>query len=85
MCDTCDNDVATQEGPATGRHYDYPLREVAAAFVAVGTGASYLRAADRARASAGRRQLGGDRGGALVAEWLDLFGRYVLNAYAKTA
>ena len=53
--------------------------------MAVGTGASYARAADRARFSAGRPQLGDERGGALVAEWLDLLAPMVLDAHAEDA
>ena len=49
-CDTCDHEFSAHQGPVVGRRYDYPLREVAAAFVAIGAGASYLRAAQRARA-----------------------------------
>ena len=40
-CDTCDTHVAEHRGPITGRRYDFPVREVAAAFTAVGGGASY--------------------------------------------
>jgi hypothetical protein len=84
-CDTCDNAVHAHQGPVAARTYAFPLREVAAAFVAVGTGASYYRAADRARASASRRQLPGEWGGATVAEWLDVFGPPLLAEYAETA
>ena len=52
-CDACDTAVASHRGPVTGRRYDFPVREVAAAFVAVGGGASYQRAALRARAARG--------------------------------
>lgn len=82
-CDTCDNDVAAHQGPVVGRRYDFPLREVAAAFVAVGTGSSYLRAGQRARAAAGRRALPGDVGGAVVAEWMDSLAPAVLGAHAE--
>ena len=50
-CDACDTAVASHLGPVTGRRYDVPVREVAAAFVAVGGGASFQRAALRARAA----------------------------------
>jgi hypothetical protein len=85
VCDTCDNQVHPHQGPVVARTYAFPLREVAAAFVAVGTGASYYRAADRARASTGRGRLAGDWGGAAVAEWLDVFGPPLLDRYAETA
>ena len=61
------------------------MREIAAAFVAVGTGASHARAADRARLSAGRAQLGGEGGSALVAEWLGVLAPVVLDAHAEAA
>ncbi len=83
VCDTCDNPVQTHQGPVVAWSYAFPLREVAAAFVAVGTGASYYRAADRARTAAGRPRLDGDHGGAVVAEWLDAFGPGPLEQYAE--
>jgi hypothetical protein len=67
------------------RGYAFPVREIAAAFIAVGAGASYAHAADRARVSVGRRRLDGERGGALVAEWLDIFGTVILDAHAEKA
>lgn len=79
VCDTCETHVPGHAGPVVPRTYAFPLREVAAAFVAVGTGASYLQAADRARVAAGRARLPGDRGGALVAEWLDRLAPAVLE------
>lgn len=85
VCDTCESPVHQHAGPVTSRSYGFPVREVAAAFVQVGTGASYARAADRARVSVGRRRLGGEQGGALVAEWLDLLAPVVLDAYAEVA
>jgi len=85
VCDSCDNKVRRHTGPVSSRSYAFPVREVAAAFVSVGTGASYMQAADRARVSARRRRLRGKEGGALVAEWLDLLAPAVLTAYAETA
>jgi hypothetical protein len=84
VCDTCDNTVGAHQGPVVARTYAFPLREVAAAFVSVGTGASYYRAADRARVAACRRRLDGAHGGAVVAEWLDVFGPPLLAQYAET-
>ncbi|MBC9733853.1 hypothetical protein [Nocardioides marmotae] len=69
----------------TGRRYDFPVREVAAAFVAVGGGASYQRAALRARAAAGRELLEGSWGGNTVAEWLDALAPVVLADQAETS
>jgi hypothetical protein len=85
VCDACDSVVHHHAGPVSPRSYAFPVREVASALVAVGTGASYARAADRARVSVGRRRLGGEQGGALVAEWLDLLAPIVLREYAETA
>jgi hypothetical protein len=85
VCDVCDSALHAHTGPASSRTYAFPVREVAAAFVAVGTGASYARAADRARVAVGRLQLGGEQGGALVAEWLDLLAPVVLDAHAERA
>lgn len=85
VCETCDNEVHTHTGPLAGRTWGFPLREVAAAFVAVGTGASYTQAADRARVASRRRRLDRERGGPLVAEWLDLLGPVVLDRYAEQA
>jgi hypothetical protein len=83
VCDTCDNAVRAHQGPLVARTYAFPLREVAAGFVAVGTGASYFGAADRARAAAGRRPLDGAHGGAVLAEWLDVFGPPLLAQDAE--
>lgn len=84
VCDTCDSEVHRHAGPVVSRTYAFPVREVAAAFVAVGTGASYLQAADRARVAARRARLPGERGGALVAEWLDLLAPVVISPYAES-
>jgi len=67
-----------------GRKYDFPVREIAAAFVAVGTGSSYQRAALRARAASGRRLVEGAWGGNTVAEWLDALAPVILDADAET-
>jgi hypothetical protein len=84
-CDVCGSGEQHAAGPLLSRRYAFPVEEIAAAFIAVGSGASYARAADRARLSLGRRRLDGERGGALVAEWLDLFGPVIVDAYAETA
>lgn len=85
VCDACDSAVPTHRGPVTGRRYDFPVREVATAFAAVGQGSSYQRAALRARAASGRRLLEGEWGGNAVAEWLDTLAPVVLEAYAETS
>jgi len=83
VCDTCDTAVRSHSGPVSSRSYAFPVREVASAFVSVGTGASYMQAAARARVSARRALVRTDQGGALVAEWLDLLAPVVLEAYAE--
>jgi hypothetical protein len=83
VCDTCDNEVRPHTGPVSSRSYAFPVREVASAFVSVGTGASYMQAAGRARVSARRQPVRRDQGGALVAEWLDLLAPVVLEAHAE--
>jgi len=50
--DPCDNPVHPHQGPVSARSYALPLREGAAAFIAVATGGSYYRAADLDLASA---------------------------------
>lgn len=84
-CDSCDSVVPVHAGPVSSRRYSFPVREVAAAFVAVGAGSSYAAAAGRARASVRRVDKGGERDGALVLEWLDLLAPVVLAAYAEAA
>lgn len=84
VCDTCDSHVPAHRGPVTGRKYAFPVREVAAAFVAVGTGVSYQQAALRARARSDRPLLEREWGGNAVAEWLDALGPVALDAHAET-
>lgn len=83
-CDTCGTEVAPHLGPVTGRGYDFPVREVAAAFLAVGGGSSYQRAAVRVRAAAGRGLLEGPWGGNTVAEWVDALAPVVVADQAET-
>lgn len=85
VCDSCDSHVPSHRGPVTGRNYDFPVRDVASAFTAVGSGSSYQRAALRARTASGRNLLEGDWGGNAVAEWLDVLAPVVLDAYAEVS
>jgi hypothetical protein len=85
VCNTCDTHVPAHRGPVTGRKYDFPVREVATTVAAVGAGASYQRAALRARATSGRPLLEGDWGGNTVAEWLDTCAPVVMAEHAETA
>lgn len=84
VCDTCDSHVPAHRGPVTGRKYAFPVREVAAALVAVGTGVSYQQAALRARARSDRPLLEREWGGNTVAEWRDVLAPVVLEEQAET-
>ena len=85
VCDTCDNHVAPHQGRVTTRSWHFPLEVVAGALVAVGSGSTYVRAADRARLEAGVPRLDPETGGQLVAEWLDTLAPVVLDAHAEHA
>lgn len=85
VCDTCDTHVPAHRGPVTGRKYDFPVRAVATALAAIGAGASYQRAATRARAASNRRALEGGWGGNVVAEWLDNWAPVVMAEHAESA
>lgn len=85
VCDVCESQLHTHAGPLAARTWGFPLREVAGAFVAVGTGASYTQAADRARVAARRPRVARERGGPLVAEWLDMLGPIVADHHQEAA
>ncbi|MHA3946366.1 hypothetical protein [Cellulomonas bogoriensis] len=57
---------------------------MAEALVAVGRGASYASASQRARAAGGRDVLTGDGTGEYVAKWVDVWAPVVLDALAET-
>lgn len=78
VCDECGCVVPSHRGPVTGRRYNFPVREVAAAFIAVGAGASYQQAAEVARTAADRPRPERSGGGVLVAEWLDALAPVIL-------
>jgi hypothetical protein len=84
-CDSCDTEVAAHRGLVTGRRYDFPVREVASAFIAIGGGASYQRAALRPPAAGGRELLEGAWGGNRVPEWVDALAPVVLADQAETS
>lgn len=80
----CDSDVYPHAGPVVSRGYGHRLHLVAEALVAVGRGVSYTRAAQRARAAAGRDPLAGESAGQMVAEWGDAWAPVVLEALAES-
>jgi hypothetical protein len=84
-CDSCDTEVAAHRGLVTGRRYDFPVREVASAFIAIGGGASYQRAALRPPAAGGRELLEGAWGGNKVPEWVDALAPVLLADQAETS
>jgi hypothetical protein len=83
LCVHCDSTVAAHLGPVVSRAYRHRLHLIAEALVAVGRGVSYARAAERARAAAGRQPLPGSSG-QMVAEWVDAWAPVLLDAFAET-
>lgn len=89
VCDHCDNRLRPDEGPVAPPGFDYLVREIAGALVAIGKGESYTDAARRVRASAyphriGRRAPGTVESGQSVAEWLADFGPVVAAPFLET-
>ena len=90
VCPTCERPYGPSEGPATPWRHDYLVREVAAALVAIGGGASYTAAAERVKAQAWGEKRQWNRkpttniNGGLVAEWLQQYGPVVAAAHAET-
>ena len=80
----CDTEVHAHAGAVVSRGYRHRLHLVAEALVSVGRGVSYTRAAQRARAAAGRDPLTGESAGQMVAEWVDAWAPVVLDALAET-
>jgi hypothetical protein len=80
----CDSEVHPHAGPVVSRGYRHRLHLVAEALVAVGRGVNYTRAAQRARAAAGRDPLTGESAGRMVAEWVDASATAVLEPLAET-
>lgn len=85
-CPHCDSRLARHQGLALSRKYEFHLQLVAQARADVRSGRTYTQAAQRARQAAGRGPYtGAEPGGALVAEWMDVFAPVLLRAEAETA
>src|SRR5437879_4750248 len=71
--DSRGNQGDMRKGQVAARGFSFTLADIARALAGVGAGMTFAEAADRARASSGRRRLTAGSGGALVAEWIDTF------------
>jgi hypothetical protein len=84
FCVECSTGLEPWEGQAGAREYRFSAREVGEALVLVAKGTSYRVAAELARQKAGRVPPEGGRGrrsaaneGQLVANWVDVCGRFI--------
>lgn len=91
-CGSCDNPVATHEGPVTAGRSGYLVREVAGALLAVGQGQPYATVARRLRDGAWGAGVGGDRraattveSGQTVADWLAAYGPVLVEPFREKA
>jgi len=83
-CPSCESELAAHQGPPSAPTYAFPVREAAAALVAVGTGATYTEAAAVARVRAGRRVMAAGLGAQLVANWVEVLGPVVTAEAAES-
>jgi hypothetical protein len=65
-------------GAVAARGFSFSLADIARALAGVGAGMTYAEAADRARVASGRTRLSAGSGGALVAQWIDIFAPLLL-------
>ena len=79
-CEQCERHLERREGPKAPRNYHFVARGIAEALVAVGAGATYMRASGVARDRARRFRVDRETGelresdhGQLVADWVELF------------
>jgi len=89
VCPTCERPYVPSEGPTSPARYEYLVREIAGALVAIGSGDTYTQVAEQLRIRAwGNRQWKRKNSthpqGALVAEWLAQYGPVVAAPYAET-
>lgn len=91
-CDRCERAVARHEGPQAPRKHQFVARGIAEALVAVGSGASYMRASRIARERAHRFRndpLTGEpresAHGQLVADWVEVFAPVVFEPHRPSA
>lgn len=91
-CDACERHVPRHEGPQAPRKHQFVARGIAGALVAVGSGQSYMRAANVARSRARRHRVDPDSGlprwsrhGQLVADWVEVFAPVVFEPHRPNA
>jgi hypothetical protein len=86
-CVECERDYAHHEGPQSARYYGFAIREIAAALMRVGQGASYCEAASYARNRANRWPTTNEgavrlsRHGQLVGDWVEVFAPIVYEPF----
>lgn len=91
-CDVCERRVGRLDGPHAARQYRFVARGIAGTLVAVGGGASYMRAARVARERARRLRADPATGdlrlskhGQLVADWVEVFAPVVFEPHRPDA
>lgn len=91
FCIECERDYAHHEGPQSARYYGFAIREIAAALIRVGQGASYCEAASFVRGRADRWPVNREgvvrlsRHGQLVGDWVEVFAPIVYEPYQDSA
>ena len=87
FCIECERGYAHNEGPQSARYYGFTIREIAAALMRIGQGASYRDAAGFAR-DRGHRWPANKKGvirlsrhGQLVADWVEVFAPVVYEPH----
>lgn len=80
-CLSCEQKLATHQGPGLPSRYRYPVREVAVALQRVGAGMSYSEAAVRAQV---QTKGGGHATAQLVGNWVEVFGPVVAERWKET-
>ncbi len=89
-CGHCERPFARNEGLAGGWRFPFVVQEIAAALERVGQGATYRATSRELRASIGRRSARGKRqgkvpiNGALVMDWMDVFGPDIVGTFAPS-
>lgn len=90
-CEQCERHLERREGPKAPRNYHFVARGIAEALVAVGAGATYMRASGVARDRARRFRVDRETGelresdhGQLVADWVELFAPVVFESRRPT-
>jgi hypothetical protein len=87
FCIECERTYGHEEGPQSARYYGFTIREIAAALMRVGQGASYREAASFARNRAKRWPTDKEgavrlsRHGQLVGDWVEIFAPVVYEPH----